>query len=249
MKRVVLYDYPASICCQMVRLTLAEKRVAYDKHRIDIMSRAEQFEPWYTAINPKAVVPTLAIGEDFVIDTMAICPHIDRHFDGPALSPANPDERAAMEAIMRDVMALHYGVLLYSKRSQEQVMERGIFLRRERENHPERAEALDRRIAGNDRMQRILANATEVERHVADARAVVVRLHASLEGRDFVAGNHWTLADAFATAALARFRLHGFEAWWSNGNNENVTRYYERMKARKSFVEAGVIETGTEHDI
>jgi glutathione S-transferase len=60
-----------------------------------------------------------------------------------------------------------------------------------------------------------------------------------------VCATHWTLADAFATAALARFRLHGFDGTWP----ENVARYYARMKARKSFVDAGVIDSGTEHDL
>lgn len=251
--RVLLYDYPGSICCQMVRLTLAEKGVVYERHNVDIMDKAEQFEPWYTALNPKAVVPTLALGDEIVIDTMAIVPRIDRDFDGPALTPSAPDERSAMDATMRDVMALHYGVLLYAMRPEKggrsPVVERGFFLRREREKHPERAEVLARRIAGNDRMQRILADPTEVERHVGDARAVVGRIDAALAGRDFVSAAHWTLADAFATAALARFRLHGFDGWWSNGENERVARYYERMKARKSFVDAGVIDTGTERDL
>jgi glutathione S-transferase len=43
---VLLYDYPGSICCQMVRLTLAEKDVAYEKQTVDIMQKAEQFEPF-----------------------------------------------------------------------------------------------------------------------------------------------------------------------------------------------------------
>jgi len=64
-----------------------------------------------------------------------------------------------------------------------------------------------------------------------------------------VCSARWTLADAFATAALARFRLHGFHEWWSNGENENVARYYSRMQTRKSFVEAGVVDTGTERDL
>src|SRR5262245_38483826 len=114
--RVLLYDYPGSICCQMTRLTLSEKGVAYEKRNIDIMDKAEQFEPWYTALNPKAVVPTLAIGDEIVTDTMVIVPRIERDFEGPALTPSAPEERAAMEAMMRDVMALHYGVLLYAKR-------------------------------------------------------------------------------------------------------------------------------------
>jgi glutathione S-transferase len=251
--RVLLYDYPASICCQMVRLTLAEKGVAYEKHNVDIMDKAEQFEPWYTALNPKAVVPTLAIGDEVVVDTLAIVARIDFEFDGAALTPSAPEERAAMEAMMRDVMALHYGVLLYARRpvrgGRSPVVERGVLLRRERERHPERAEALDRRIAGNDRLQRMLADPTEIERHIGEARAVVDRIDAALAGRDFVSATHWTLADAFATAALARFRVHGFDGWWSNGENENVARYYARMRTRKSFIAAGVVDTGTESDL
>jgi glutathione S-transferase len=249
----LLYDYPGSICCQMARLTLAEKGVAYEKRNIDIMDKAEQFEPWYTALNPRAVVPTLAIGDEIVTDTMAIVARIDHEWNGPALTPSAPEERAAMEEMMRHVMALHYGVLLYAKRpangGRSPVVERGIFLRRERERHPERAEVLDRRIAGNDRLQQILADGAEVERQIGEARALVGRIDAALAGRDFVSAARWTVADAFATAALARFRLHGFERWWSNGENENVAEYYARMQRRESFVAAGVIDTGTESDL
>ena len=251
---VLLYDFTASICCQMTRLTLAEKGVVYARQSVDIMEKAEQFEPWYTALNPKAVVPTLKIDDEIITDTMVIVPEIDRRFDGPPLTPAAPEERDAMNAIMRDVMALHYGVLLYARRLDADgrsptVIERGVFLRREREKHPERAEALDRRIAGNERMQKILADAAAVELHIGEAKALVGRLDAALAGRDFVAAAHWTPADAFATAALARFRLHGFEGWWSSGDNANVAAYYRRMHERPSFAEANVIDVGTERDL
>jgi glutathione S-transferase len=251
---VLLYDFVGSICCQMTRLTLAEKGVAYARHTVDIMEKAEQFEPWYTALNPKAVVPTLKIDDEIITDTMVIVARIDRELDGPALTPAAPEERDAMNAIMRDVMALHYGVLLYAKRldadgTSPTVIDRGLFLRRERDEHPERAEVLDRRIAGNDRMQKILSDPAAVERHVGEARALVGQIDRALAGRDFVSAAHWTLADAFATAALARFRLHGFDGWWSGGDNANVAAYYQRMKERPSFEAAGVIDTGTERDL
>ncbi len=250
----LLYDYPTSICCQMVRLTFAEKGVAYDRQTVDIMDKAEQFEPWYTALNPKAVVPTLKLEDEIIVDTMNIVPRIDSEFDGPPLIPADARERAAMEATMRDVMALHYGVLLYSRRLNPDgtspiVVARGEFLRKQREEHPERAAALDRRIAGNARLQKILTDAAETERYVGEARAVVERLDAALERNPFVSAPRWTLADAFATAALARFRLHGFEEWWSDGANRNVAPYYARMKARPSWAEAGVVDKGSERDL
>ena len=152
-----------------------------------------------------------------------------------------------MDALMRAVMGLHYGVLLYCKRldpdgRSHHIEERGRFLRAMREEHPERAEALDRRIAGNARLQKLLADPAEVERHVGEARTVVETLNAALAERPFVAAERYTLADAFASAALARFRLHGFESWWSNGANPNVADYYRRMKSRPSWSAAGIID-------
>jgi glutathione S-transferase len=86
---VVLYDYPTSICSQMARLALLEKGVPFERRNIDIMKKAEQFEPWYTALNPKAVVPTLAVGAEIVTDTVRIVYRIDRDFDGPRLTPSS----------------------------------------------------------------------------------------------------------------------------------------------------------------
>ena len=45
MTALLLYDYPLSICCQMVRLTLAEKNLAYDKQLVDIDAAHDPLEP------------------------------------------------------------------------------------------------------------------------------------------------------------------------------------------------------------
>lgn len=250
---VLLYDHPASICSQMARLALVEKEVPFRRQTIDIMVTAEQFEPWYTALNPRAVVPTLDDDGAIVTDTIRIVHHVDKAFDGPKLTPDDPDAAAAMEAMMADVMGLHYGVLLYSRKLDDDgkaptVIERGKFLREQREKYPERAEVLDRRIAGNERMQKILADPAEVAHHVGTARDLVDRIDAALTDNAFLVGDHYTLADAFAGPALARFRVHGFEDWWMGGDNPNVAAYYERMKARQSWSEAGVIDSGSERD-
>jgi glutathione S-transferase len=251
---LLLYDYPSSICSQMARLALTEKGVPFARRSVDIMRDAEQFQPWYTALNPKAVVPTLAIGDEIVTDTIRIVHRVDRDFEGPPLTPADPEKAAAMEATMADIMGLHYGVLLYSRRlapdgASPTVVERGKFLRGQRAAHPDRAEALDRRIAGNERLQKILADPVETAKHVDAARAVVGRIEQSLEDRDFVGNDRYTLADTFASPALARFRMHGFEHWWSDGALPNVAAYYKRMQARPSWVAAEVIDQGDERQL
>ena len=97
---VVLYDNRESICCQMTRLVLAEKGVAYRAHPIDISgARNEQFEPWYLELNPKGVVPTLQVDGEVITDTLKITPFVDEAFDGPSLLPA-PETRAWMAKVM-----------------------------------------------------------------------------------------------------------------------------------------------------
>jgi glutathione S-transferase len=228
--KLLLYDFPGSICSQMARLALAEKGVAHDRRIVDIMDAAEQFEPWYTALNPRAVVPTLQIGDEVVTDTIRIVQCIDSDCDGPPLTPEDDAGAEAMERMMRDIMALHYGVLLYSRRleadgSAPTVAARGQFLRRQLELHPERAELLERRIAGNENLLNILADREETARHVGEAKALVGHIDEALSEHEFVSAGHYTLADTFATAALARFRLHGFHIWWSGGENAHVADY------------------------
>ena len=68
MADVTLYDHKSSICSQMARLALVEKGVAFKRRQVDIMETNEQFEPWYVGLNPKAVVPTLVLGDEVVTD-------------------------------------------------------------------------------------------------------------------------------------------------------------------------------------
>jgi glutathione S-transferase len=102
------------------------------------------------------------------------------------------------------------------------VLARGNFLREQRSKYPDRAAVLDARIAGNEKLQAVLANPSEIARHVDEARLLVSRIDDALSHTRFVSDDSYTLADTFATAALARFRLQGFEEWWSGGANAKV---------------------------
>jgi glutathione S-transferase len=101
----------------------------------------------------------------------------------------------------------------------------------------------------NERLEKLLANSAEVARHIGEAKALGGRIDNAVAGRLFVAAAHYTLADAYVTAALARFRLHGFEGWWTDSENTNVPSYYKRMQSRSSWGEAGVIDSGSERDL
>lgn len=245
MPTLVLYDHRSSICSQMARLALVEKRQPFTRREIDIMDTNEQFEPWYVALNPRAVVPTLAIGDEIVTDTIRIVNRVQA-LPGPDLSGDG-----TTQLWLRDIMALHFGVLLYRNRldpdgTAPQIVARGRLLGELSARRPELRDLIEARLEGNRSFQALLSDRGRTEQHVGAARALVGRITERLAAQEYLAGDAYSLADCFATAALARFRIHGFEKWWAG---TATGAYYARMKARPSFVEAEVIDTGVERDL
>jgi glutathione S-transferase len=242
---LLLYDHSSSICSQMARLALVEKQQPFTRREIDIMDTNEQFEPWYVALNPRAVVPTLAIGDEIVTDTIRTVNRVQ------ALPGPNLSGDGTTQLWLRDIMALHYGVLLYQNRldpdgAAPQIVARGRLLGELSARRPGLRDLIDARLEGNRRLQALLEDRSRIEQHVGAARDLVGRMTETLAAQDYLAGDAYSLADCFATAALARFRIHGFEKWWAGTATGD---YYARMKARPGFEEAEVIDTGTERDL
>jgi glutathione S-transferase len=242
---LTLYDHTGSICSQMARLALHEKKLSFTRYPIDIMDTNQQFEPWYVALNPRAVVPTLKIGERVVTDTIRIVNEV-QGFAGPDLSGDD-----TTQTWLADIMALHYGVLLYRNRrnpdgTAPQIVARGQYLEKLLEERTDLAELLERRLDGNRRFQALLKDPNGIERHIGAARDLVRRFAETLDKQPFLSGKDYSLADCFATAALARFTIHGFVEWWAA---TSVNDYYARMKQRPSFAAAEVVDTGTERDL
>ncbi len=245
MTNLTLYDHPSSICSQMARLAQVEKGLKFSRRTIDIMEANEQFEAWYVALNPKAVVPTLQIGEEVVTDTIRIVTRV-QEMDGPDISGD-----ATTDGWLADIMAPHYGVLMYAPRRDAdgtvpQVEARGRLLAGLARARPDLSGLLAARIDGNRRFKALLGDPDGIATHIAATGALVNRMATALAGQDYLAGPAYSLADCFATACLARLTIHGFSGWWSDGP---VAEYYARMKARPSFAVAGVIDQGSEHDL
>ena len=246
MADLTLYDHRTSICSQMARLALVEKGLPHTRRSVDIMETNEQFEPWYVALNPKAVVPTLKIGADEIVtDTKRIVRRIDE-FEGPDLS----GDETAQDWLDR-IMSLHYGVLLYRKRldpdgTAPQVVARGNLLRELATERPDLKDLIAARLDGNARFQKILKDPALMAPFVDEANDLLAQMSGALADQAFLAGPRYSVADCFATAALARFTIHGFAEEWAGGPLEG---YYARMKARPSFVAAEVVDTGTEADL
>ena len=94
---LALYHNDMSSCAQKVRLMLAEKGLDWESRHVDIFA-FENYEPAYTNLNPKAVVPTLDHDGHVLIESNIILEYLEDVF--PKQVPLRPDDPFA-RSIMR----------------------------------------------------------------------------------------------------------------------------------------------------
>ena len=104
---IELYHFAFSTCSQKVRLVLAEKRLAFESHEVDLIAGG-QHDPAYVKLNPKHVVPTLVHDGRVFVESSLIIAYLDDAFPEPPLRPADALGRYAVARWLRRVDdALH----------------------------------------------------------------------------------------------------------------------------------------------
>jgi glutathione S-transferase len=90
-----LWHATHSTCSQKVRICLAEKRLPWQSHFVDLR-RFQQLEPGFLALNPAAMVPVLRDGAQVIRESLVINEYLDDAYPEPALRPRSPAARARM---------------------------------------------------------------------------------------------------------------------------------------------------------
>jgi glutathione S-transferase len=92
---LTLYHGLASTCSKKVRLALIEKGAAFQSRLMNLQA-FEQHSPEYLKLNPGGVVPTLVHDGHPIVESSVIIAYVDDIIPSPALTPADPRERADM---------------------------------------------------------------------------------------------------------------------------------------------------------
>lgn len=243
---VTLYHVLPSNCSQKVRLVLAEKGVPYVGRVVNIGPAMENYEPWYVRLNNKAVVPTLVDGERVVTDSARIIRYVDDNFEGPALMPREPPLKAEVEAWIVRFDRLDMRVLTYgSDKAPKRLLHGAVGMRVRRleqhlRKHPELGDAYRAKIDDVKRWRADIIDdariAEERQRASADLEAMETTLG---DGRLFLVGDHYSLADVMGTIHVARIHSSCRSLL---AEHRRVMEWYERMRARPSFVQADLID-------
>lgn len=198
-----LYDGGRAPNPRRVRIFLAEKGITIPLEQVDIMKK-EHKSASFTAMNPMQRIPSLLLDDGTVIaESVAIC----RYFEGvqpePPLFGRDPTESALVEMWQR---RMEFELLLPIA---------AVF----RHTHPAMAELEVPQVADwGD------ANRAKPERFL-------VFLDQYLEGRDFLLGDYFSIADITGLIALDFMRLPKLPV---PEGLPNVRRWHAALAARPS---------------
>jgi glutathione S-transferase len=109
MSEVTLFGFPRSVYVQMAGLVLTHKEVPYDFHDLE----TEMNRPSHLALHPFERVPILRHGDFTLYETAAIASYVDDAFDGPRLTPDDPQRRGQLNQWISAVNGYYYLYLIY----------------------------------------------------------------------------------------------------------------------------------------
>jgi glutathione S-transferase len=190
----------------MVRMFAAEKGLTLETVEVDLMGGENRRPPYAETVNPAGQTPALVLDDGTVIaEITVICEYLEERHPTPALIGATPEERAETRMWTRRIDLSICEPLANGFRAAE-----------------------GRRIFEN-RMKLVGAEgAAELK---AIARDRLLWLDGQMQGREFICGDRFSLADVLLFAFLAFGAQVGQpipdEATW-------VKAWFARVQARPS---------------
>lgn len=236
---LVLYDNPASVAAQRVRLVLAEKGLEWHTVTVDLRD-GSALRPDYLALNPDGVVPTLVDDGGPIVESSVICEYLDDLVPAPTLRPPTAHGRARMRAWMRriddDVHRATGNV------SMAVYIRHAHLARPQAERDAHFAAMPDRDRAA--RQQAAIALGL-------DAPAFAPSLHALARLVDdvdrtlargglgaWLAGDEFGLADIAVAPYLTRMAMLGLSPLWARGRRSAAADWWARVRSRESWQRA-----------
>ncbi|MGE3244704.1 MAG: glutathione S-transferase family protein [Beijerinckiaceae bacterium] len=198
-----LYDAPLAPNPRRVRIFLAEKGIEAPLVQVDLGAR-EHWGPAFTALNPFQLVPVLELDDGTVIfESVAICRYFEEIHPEPPLFGTGPVGKAQVEMWNRAIEHELYRHVANAFRH----------------SHPRMA---DREVP---QIAELAATAP------SKALATMARLDRVLEGRPFIAGEAFSVADITGLVTLDFLKLARMQI---PDDMKSLRRWHAELAARPS---------------
>ena len=231
---VELYHNDMSVCAQKVRFALAEKRISWEGHHLNLRA-GDQQKPEYLKLNPNAVVPTLIDDGTVVIESTVICEYLDDAYPEPSLKPRDAAGRARMRLWTKQLdESVHAATSVVSSAIafRHQKLAMGM----------EALEAFHKKMPDAVKREKSWENVTKGvdSQYFPEAIKRFDRLLADMESAlndsPWLAGREFSLADIGYAPYLTRLDHLQLEFLWDR--RPHIPEWYDRLRERRAYSEA-----------
>src|SRR5690606_24589779 len=195
----------------------------------------DQKQPWYLKLNPNGLVPTLVHGDKVVYESNVINEYLERVRPEPSLVPSDPYEQAQMRMWMAFELewAKPFRDAIYETFGKRRLKDAGV-------TEAKLVEEIGKRTSNPFYLKFAKKVLTEPknEELVADRLAVLFEKMDLMEerlsdGREWLVGGRFTLADIALAPRLDMFTMIGVEDLYQR--YKRIGDFVARVKARPSW--------------
>jgi len=228
-----LYHGAISNCSMRVRMTLCEKGLDWTSHHLDLKKK-ENISDDYFGINPKGLVPTLVDNGVVHVESNEIIDYLDSTYPEPSLRVE--DGEAEMLEWLELATSMHVPAVkpyVYATMIQKKVQKTAAEEKKyqELQTNEELKNFHSKHAGGN------AFGEEDVARAKKKLEECFTKLDSTLEGKDWIMGDQFTLADI--SWIPLHFVLIGcgypFEKY------KNITRWAKAFESKESYQE-GIIK-------
>jgi len=251
-----LYHNVLSGCSGKIRIGLAEKGVKYKANHIHLIETGwyQTCSPDFKKINPSATVPVLVHNGHPIYESHEQIQYVEQMFDGPTLRPADKAEEVDLW--------VDFASLTGEMGTDESMQKRlgcclpgvsiPLFIAMVREipyhkilwgllHHPHKDRPVfftAMKLIGPAILTSVSKLTDLVQRTGRAIRAHMKKMNDETlaDGRPYLVGNVYTLADVGMITIFERMDCAGFSHLYQD--QPNVVAYWNRVKARRSYKEA-----------
>lgn len=227
-----LYHNAMSVCAQKVRVVLAEKRINYTAHALDIRA-GDCRTPQYLALNPNGVVPTLVVDGLPIIESTIICEYLDDAFPEVPLRPADPVARASMRLwTIKPDAGMHkaFGLLSFAIAFRHQNTTTQFANRKPSEAILDLMSVIEHGL-----------DSPEIALRIGVVQKLLADMAARLHDHEWLVGDAFSLADIAMLPYICRLRDLGQSWLWADGSQyAPVGDWLDRCYAKPGY--AGIAD-------
>ena len=231
---IELYHNDMSVCAQKVRFALAEKKLAWEGHHLNLRA-GDQQKPEYLKLNPNAVVPTLVDNGTVIIESTVINEYLDDAYPEARLKPADAGGRARMRLWTKQLDdGVHAATSVVSSAIAFRYQKLAIGMEALEEFHKKMPDPMKREKSWENVTKgvesRFFPEAIKrFDKLLGDIESV-------LKDAPWLAGNEFSLADIGYAPYITRLDHLQLQFLWDT--RPHIPEWYDRLRGRRAYSEA-----------